>query len=62
MITVIKKGKTPVYEVECYECGSVLHYNRVDVSLMHIPCPICGVSNSVTYKEVEASTEGEETK
>lgn len=59
MITVIKEGKTPVYEVECYECGSVLHYNRVDVSLMHITCPICNCSISVNYskaEEVEAST------
>lgn len=58
MITVIKEGKTPVYQVECYECKSILRYTRADVSLMHITCPICDCSISVSYSkvdEVEAS-------
>ena len=50
MITVIRKGKTPIYEIECYECGSILHYTRADVSLVHITCPVCGCSNGVAYK------------
>lgn len=59
MITVIKEGKTPVYQVECYECKSILHYTRADVSLMHITCPVCNCSISVCYHpsdEVEANT------
>lgn len=57
MITVIKEEKVPIYETECYECGSLLHYTKADVSLLHITCPICGCSNSVFYKP--ADEEGE---
>ena len=49
MITIIKEGKTPIYQVECYECKSILRYTRADVSLMHISCPICKCSISVSY-------------
>lgn len=59
MITVIKEGKTPIYQVECYECKSILRYTRADVSLMHITCPICKCSVGVYYHpadEVETNT------
>ena len=53
MITVIKEGKTPVYQVECYECKSILRYTRADVSLIHITCPICKCRISVSYSKAE---------
>lgn len=51
MIEVIEERKIPFYEVECYECKSKLRYTRKDVSLLHITCPVCGVSVSVIPTE-----------
>ena len=43
-MTVIEKKPVPVYESECPECKSVFRYKAVEVSYMHISCPVCGVS------------------
>lgn len=45
MAIVIKEQPIPIYETTCYECGSVFRYKAVEVSWMHITCPVCGVSN-----------------
>ena len=57
MVKVIRKEKVPVYELECFECKSILHYTRSDVSLMHITCPVCGCSNLSYLKPVEEEEE-----
>ena len=43
-VTVIEKKPVPVYESICPECKSVFWYKAVEVSRMHISCPVCGVS------------------
>lgn len=53
MIECVKMGKKPVYEVECFECHSLLRYTRADVSLLHITCPVCGCSIMVYYDRVD---------
>ena len=43
-MTIVEKKPVPIYESVCPECGSVFRYNAVEVSWMHINCPVCGVS------------------
>ncbi len=40
---IVKEMPVPIYEVECYECHSVIRYKRSDVDLCSIICPVCGV-------------------
>ena len=47
MIEVIERKKVPFYETECFECKSKLRFTKADVCLMHITCPVCGMSNNV---------------
>ena len=63
MITVIKEGKTPTYEIECYDCETIFRFHKADIErvnneLGYIFCPLCGKVN-YTYqaREVEASTD-----
>lgn len=42
---VVEKKAVPIYEIKCFECGSRIHYKRVDVSEGSINCPVCGVRN-----------------
>lgn len=51
MIEVIEPKGIPYYETECYECKSKLRYTRADVSLLHITCPVCGMSIHVIPSE-----------
>ena len=44
MITVVKKEKVPVYEVNCPECKSKIRYTANEVSLCYIACPVCKCS------------------
>jgi len=48
---IVKEMPVPIYEVECYECHSVIRYKRSDVFLGSIICPVCGMSlhASVVY-------------
>lgn len=41
---VVKRNPIPLYEVECYECKSVIRFQagEVDASEL-ITCPVCGV-------------------
>lgn len=41
---IVKEMPVPIYEVECYECHSVIRYKRSDVYLCSIICPVCGMS------------------
>lgn len=45
MMEVIERKPVPVYELTCYECGSVIQYKAREVSFLRITCPVCGVSN-----------------
>ena len=40
---IVKEMPVPIYEVECYECHSVIRYERSDVYLGSITCPVCGM-------------------
>lgn len=40
---IVKEMPVPIYEVECYECHSVIRYKRSDVCLGSITCPVCGM-------------------
>lgn len=40
---IVKEMPVPIYEVECYECHSIIRYKRSDVNLGSIVCPVCGV-------------------
>ena len=40
---IVKEMPVPIYEVECYECHSVIRYKRSDVNLCSLICPVCGV-------------------
>ena len=41
---VIKRNPVPIYEVECFECGSIVQYKASEVYYCHITCPVCGTS------------------
>lgn len=45
---IVKEMPVPIYEVECYECHSVIRYKRSDVYLCSIICPVCGVTLNAT--------------
>ena len=45
---IVKEMPVPIYEVECYECHSVIRYKRSDVHLCSIICPVCGVLLNAT--------------
>lgn len=41
---VVKRNPIPLYEVECYECKSIIHYQASEVDTWkHITCPVCRV-------------------
>lgn len=41
---VVKRNPIPLYEIECYECKSVIRYQASEVDASkHITCPACGV-------------------
>ena len=41
---VVKRNPIPLYEVECYECKSVICYQASEVdACKHITCPVCKV-------------------
>ena len=56
-MTVIERKSIPIYEVECFECKSKIHYKKNEVSNCFITCPVCGVSimtvplNPVKYED-----------
>lgn len=51
MIKILNKGnkanklKSPIYRVECSNCGSILQYSKEDVHTdrdgSYIECPVC---------------------
>lgn len=45
---IVKEMPVPIYEVECYECHSVIRYKRSDVHLGSIVCPVCGMTLHTT--------------
>ena len=47
-MTVINKKPVPIYEVECFECHSTIHYKKCEVSNCFIKCPVCNMSIMVT--------------
>ena len=59
MATVIKEQPIPIYETTCYECGSVFRYKAVEVSWMHITCPVCGASNWASSTPINDNANGE---
>lgn len=42
---VVERKPVPIYELTCGECGSRIQYKACEVSMLHITCPVCGVSN-----------------
>ena len=48
---VIEIHGVPIYELKCTECQSIIRYKASEVSLCHITCPVCGISNwaNTTY-------------
>ena len=56
---VVERKPAPVYEVECWECGSKIHYKASEVSCGFISCPVCGVAimaNKIQRVKTEALT------
>ena len=39
---IIKENPVPIYELECNECHSVIHYQKSDAPYSMISCPVCG--------------------
>lgn len=40
---VIRNNPVPIYEATCGECGSVIEYKKVEISVCGtIDCPVCG--------------------
>ena len=57
---VVEEHKTPIYELKCTECQSIIRYKASEVSWCHITCPVCGVSNwanTICPVEVKAKDE-----
>lgn len=58
---IVESKAIPVYEVTCFECRSVIRYKACEVSMLHIGCPVCGVSimasvcNPVCYELPKAN-------
>ena len=44
-MTVVEKKAVPLYEIVCEECKSRIQYRKSEVTISHIRCPVCGVSN-----------------
>lgn len=40
---IIDKKLVPVYQVECYECKSIIQYTAAEVHYGHITCPVCRI-------------------
>ena len=41
---VVKRNPVPLYEIECYECKSVIRFQAGEVDAFEqITCPVCGV-------------------
>lgn len=41
---VVKRNPIPLYEIECYECKSVIRFQAGEVDASEfITCPVCGV-------------------
>lgn len=62
-MTVIDRKPAPIYEIECYECHSIIHYKKKEVISGYINCPVCGIgiavvsSRPVTYENEEISVD-----
>ena len=41
---IIKHMPIPIYEIECKECGSVIHFRAAESQRDMIACPVCGVT------------------
>lgn len=41
---IIKRMPIPTYEIECQECGSVIHFCAAESRCDQIACPVCGVT------------------
>lgn len=41
---IIKRMPIPTYEIECQECGSVIHFRAAESQRDKIACPVCGVT------------------
>lgn len=41
---IIKRMPIPTYEIECQECGSVIHFRAAESQRDQIACPVCGVT------------------
>ena len=41
---IIKRMPIPTYEIECQECGSVIHFRAAESQCDKIACPVCGVT------------------
>lgn len=41
---IIKRMPIPFYEIECQECGSVIHFRAAESQCDKIACPVCGVT------------------
>lgn len=56
---VVERKPVPIYEVTCTECKSRIQYKASEAVLLHITCPVCGVSlwadavHPVKIEEVE---------
>jgi len=60
-MTVIDKKPVPIYEVECFECHSIIHYKKCEISNCFITCPVCGMSIMVTaISPIKYEIEGED--
>ena len=61
---IIERKPIPLYESTCPECKSVFRYKAVEVSWMHVYCPVCGQSmwaslSPVAYVEKDGDGENE---
>ena len=56
---IIDRQPVPIYETVCCECKSRFRYKAVEVSWMHINCPVCGVSNWASLVPVAYESDGE---
>ena len=46
-MVVFDKKPVPMYEVECWECHSIIQYKRSEIINLFARCPVCGVLISV---------------
>ena len=45
---IVERKPVPIYEIECIECHSILHFKKSEVRSCFISCPVCDMSNMVT--------------